>query len=67
MYAALIILHVQRLLYINDVPRGGHILRWFIGDFTLTPQYFASSLSVNCHYSQFHRSTSVKLTVVTVY
>ena len=24
-------------------------VRWFIGDFTLTPQYFASNLSVNCH------------------
>ena len=24
-------------------------LRWFIGDFPLTPQYFESSLSVNCH------------------
>ena len=25
------------------------MIRWFIGDFTLTPQYFESSLSVNCH------------------
>ena len=34
---------------------AGCDLRWFIGDFTLTPQYFASSLSVNCHDSHFHR------------
>ena len=30
-------------------------LRWFIGDFTLTPQYFESSLTVNCHDGRFHR------------
>ena len=36
------------------------LLRWFIGDFTLTPQYFASSLSVNCHDSQFHRLPTMK-------
>ena len=34
-------------------------VRWFIGDFTLTPQYFAS-LSVNCHDSQFHRLPTMK-------
>ena len=38
-----------------------YILRWFIGDFTLTPQYFASSLSVNCHDSQFHRLPTISL------
>ena len=37
------------------------LLRWFIGDFTLTPQYFASSLSVNCHYSHFHRLPTISL------
>ena len=36
-------------------------LRWFIDDFTLTPQYFASSLSVNCHDSQFHRASSLSV------
>ena len=36
-------------------------LRWLIGDFTLTPQYFASSLSVNCHDSQFHRLPTISL------
>ena len=37
------------------------IVRWFIGDFTLTPQYFESSLSVNCHYSHFHRLPTISL------
>ena len=42
------------------MSRGAAILlRWFIGDFTLTPQYFASSLSVNCHDSQFHRLPTI--------
>ena len=49
----------------DNLARGhwsllGTILRWFIGDFTLTPQYFASSLSVNCHDSQFHRLPTMK-------
>ena len=37
------------------------LLRWFIGDFTLTPQYFESSLSVNCHDSHFHRLPTISL------
>ena len=37
------------------------LTRWFIGDFTLTPQYFASSLSVNCHDSQIHRLPTISL------
>ena len=36
-------------------------LRWFIGDFTLTPQYFESSLSVNCHDDRFHRLPTISL------
>ena len=57
-------------------------LRWFIGDFTLTPQIFwiefvsklsrqslspstdhkfESSLSLNCHYSHFHRLPTISL------
>ena len=36
-------------------------LRWFIGDFTLTPQYFESSLSVNCHDGRFHRLPTISL------
>ena len=38
----------------------GRIVRWFIGDFTLTPQYFESSLSVNCHDSHLAPSTDHK-------
>ena len=30
-------------------------LRWFIGDFTLTPPYLESGVSVNCHDGRFHR------------
>ena len=40
--------------------KGYRNVRWFIGDFTLTPQYFASSLSVNCHDSQFHLLPTMK-------
>ena len=36
-------------------------IRWFIGDFALTSQYFASSLSVNCHDRRFHRLPTISL------
>ena len=47
---------------LQPVQQEDRILRWFIGDFTLTPQYFASSLSVNCHDSQFHRLPTISST-----
>ena len=34
-------------------------IRWLIGDFTLTPQYFELSLSVNCHDGRFHRLSTI--------
>ena len=39
-------------------------VRWFIGDFALTLQYLASSLSVNCHDGQFHRLPTISLHLV---
>ena len=36
-------------------------VRWFIGDFILTPQYFASSVSVNFPDSHFHRLPTISL------
>ena len=45
----------------SGVVTGCQNLRWFIGDFTLTPQYFESSLSVNCHNSHFHRLPTISL------
>ena len=64
-----------RKMVITGKPK----IRWFIGDFALTPQYcefvsklsrqsvspstdhkFASSLSVNCHDSHFHRLPTMK-------
>ena len=55
--------HLQFVLYIVYhclFPPIYWNVRWFIGDFTRTPQYFASSLSVNCHDSQFHRLPTMK-------
>ena len=48
-------------LFKDQVLQLWGILRWFIGDFTLTPQYFESSLSVNCHDSHFHRLPTISL------
>ena len=49
-------------MYVDAAQRqlGHNYDDFFIGDFTLTPQYFASSLSVNCHDSQFHRLPTMK-------
>ena len=49
-----------RCVALNHTGMAVYYLRWFICDFTLTPQYFASSLSVNCHDSQFHRLPTMK-------
>ena len=38
------------------------ILRWFIGDFTLTSQFCTSNLSVNCHDGRLHRLPTISWT-----
>ena len=56
---------LRRMGAVTEIPGtltyASTILRWFIGDFTLTPQYFESSLSVNCHDSHFHRLPTISL------
>ena len=41
-------------------------VRWFIGDFTLAAQYFASSLSVICHDRRYHRPPTIIMVIIMV-